>query len=342
MKQNILRVIALALLLVMALLPASQTLSLEVSPLAHCREIGFSTEEDFLSQGPTPPDGNPIISDGDLLGRNGICARNRDLVHNAFDVDVDVGLDAVDIISIEQALVAFSTELDSPHGNFKAGDLLTNQGAAVPNQALLAKFGRFLDLGLDSIHFIGRTDSIIAFLAFVQKQGRDYWLKIPEAFPVELERYGIDLWFSVEGTLPIVGAPMILDGDLLSAATGTVVYRNSQWLWSPIPAGIPDRGVDFGLDAFAADCFGNRATVRFSSEILYRHRDSALTFTDGDVLKLGGGIVEKNFDLIAGFEPRARMMGLDALTYPLWREQCVELDEFGYLPMILRRYPRSP
>ncbi|MBC8448802.1 MAG: hypothetical protein H8D78_13725 [Chloroflexi bacterium] len=157
-----------------------------------------------------------------------------------------------------------------------------------------------------------------------------------------LKRYEIDLWFSIEGTLAIAGAPMILDGDLLSAATGTVVFRNGEWLWAPIPAGIPDRGVDFGLDAFGADCFGKRETARFSSEILYRHEDPALTFTDGDVLKFGGGIVEKNTDLIGGFEPKARMMGLDALTYPHWREECVELDEFGYLPMILRRYPRNP
>nr|MBC8449908.1 hypothetical protein [Chloroflexota bacterium] len=182
MKQNILRLMALALLLVMTLVPASQTLGLAQSPLAYCREIGFSTEEDFVTQGPLPPDGNPIISDGDLLGRNGICARNRDLVHNAFDVDEDMGLDAADIISIEQGLVAFSTELDSPHGNFKAGDLLTNHGAAAPNQALLAKFGQLPDLGLDAVHFVGQTDSIIGFLAFAQKQGRDFWKQNPGDF----------------------------------------------------------------------------------------------------------------------------------------------------------------
>jgi len=341
--RHILRLMALALLMVITLLPTSQSFGQRESNLTYCREIGFSIEEDFRTQGPLPPDGNPFISDGDLLGRHGrICARNWDLVHDAFDVDQDMGLDAADVISIEQELVAFSTELDSPHGNFKAGDLLTNHGAAVPNQALLAAFGQHPDLGLDAVHFVGRTGSIVRFLAYVREQGRGFWLQNPQAFPGYLEEHGVDLWFSIEGTLPIAGAPMILDGDLLSAATGTVIYRNSVWLAAPIPAGLPNRGVDFGLDAFGADCYGKRDTARFSTEILYRHEDPALTFTDGAVLAFGGGVVEKNWDLIAGFEPMTRMMGLDALTYPHWREECVEAREWDYLPMIMRHFPRNP
>jgi len=341
MKQNILRLMALALLMVIALMPTSQTFGQQQFDLADCREIGFSTEEDFWTQGPLPADGNAIISDGDLLGRYGrICARNRELVQQ-FDVTQDMGLDAADLISIEAELVAFSTELDSPYGNFKAGDLLTNHGAAIPNQALLAAFGQHPDLGLDAVHFIGQTDSIVRFLAIAQQQARDFWVRNPQAFPGYLEEYGIDLWFSIEGTLAIPGAAMILDGDLLSAADGKVVYHNSEWLSPPIPAGITQRGVDFGLDAFGADCFGNSEPLRFSTEILYRHEDPALTFTDGDVLKFGGGIKEKNWDLIAGFEPVARMVGLDALTYPHWREECVERKEI-YLPMIMRRFQQEP
>jgi hypothetical protein len=310
--------------------------------LADCREIGFSTEEDFWTQGPVPADGNSIISDGDLLGRYGrICARNRELVQQ-FDVTQDMGLDAADLINVEQGLVAFSTELDSPHGNFKAGDLLTNHGAAIPNQALLAAFGQHPDLGLDAVHFIGQTDSIVRFLAIALQQGRGFWVQDPQAFPSYLEEYGIDLWFSIEGTLAIPGAAMILDGDLLSAADGKVVYRNSEWLSPPIPAGITQRGVDFGLDGFGSDCFGNSGPSRFSTEILYRHEDPALTFTDGDVLEFGGGIKEKNWDLIAGFEPAARMLGLDALTYPRWREQCEGERKEIYLPVIMRRFQQQP
>jgi hypothetical protein len=134
---------------------------------------------------------------------------------------------------------------------------------------------------------------------------------------------------------------MILDGDLLSAATGTVVFRNGDWLASPIPAGLPDRGVDFGLDAVGADCRGKRDTARFSTEILYRDKDSAFAFTDGTVLDYGGQTVHTNWDLIAGFEPATRMMGLDALTFPRFREQCEPLGESDYLPMIMRLFPRG-
>jgi len=343
MSKFILRVGAVALLMAVVLVPTSQTLGQRQRfNLADCREIGFSIEEEFFSRGPTPADGNPIISDGDLLGRNGrICARNRDLLHDAFDVDQDMGLDAVDIVSIEQELVAFSTELDSPHGNFKAGDLLTNQGAAVPNQALLAAFGQFPDLGLDALHFVGDTQAIVAFLAYAKDKGRSFWVQNPQAFPIELGRYGIDLWFSIEGTLAIPGMTTILDGDLLSARTGAIIYSNGVWLAAPIPAGLPNRGVDFGLDALGGDCLGNRGTLRFSTEILYRYQNPMGALTDGDVLAFGGGIVEENWELIASFEPATRMVGLDALSYPHWREECVQAQEWDYLPMLMRLYPRG-
>jgi len=336
MNRKLLPLIALVLLLMMTVGSASSSLGQAPFSLGDCREVGFSTEEDFFSQGPTPADGNPIISDGDLLGRNGrICARNRELVQT-FDVTPDMGLDAADIISIKDGLVAFSTELDSPHGNFRAGDLLTNQGAVIPNAALLAAFGQHPDLGLDAAHFVGDTQPIVAFLAYAKDKGRDFWAQNPNEFPAMLKEYQIDLWFSIEGTIPLVGAPMILDGDLLSAANGTVVQRNGDWLASPIPAGLPNRGVDFGLDAIGADCYGDMQWARFSTEILYRPEQGSV-FTDGDVLAFGGGVLQDNWDLIAGFEPLTRMMGLDALTYPYWREECGGRIP-GYLPLILRRF----
>lgn len=339
-KRNLPHLTALALLVILLLTSTRPIAGRTSSGLENCREVGFSTEEDFLSRGPVPPDGNPLISDGDLLGRNGLCARNRELLQ-IFQVAQDLGLDAADIISIQEELVAFSTELDSPSGNFTAGDLLTNQGAAVPNEALLAAFGQHPDLGLDAIHFVGDTRAVATFLAYIKDRGRDHWAQNPTAFRGALKEYNVDLWFSIEGTIPLVGAPMILDGDLLSAANGTIVYANGQWLAAPIPAGIPSQGVDFGLDAYGADCYGRDDWSRFSTEILYRHDDPTKSFTDGDVLAFGGGVLQRNWDLVAGFEPLTQMLGLDALTYPYWREECgpVGLD---HLPLILRRFPLRP
>ena len=105
--------------------------------LAACKEFGFSTEEDFVTHGPRPPDGNPIISDGDLLGPNRtVCARNAELLA-AWQVRVDLGLDAVDVVDVDQSLVAFSTELDDPGRRFFAGDLLSTKGAVDSQRVLL-------------------------------------------------------------------------------------------------------------------------------------------------------------------------------------------------------------
>ena len=51
--------------------------------------------------------------------------------------------------------------------------------------------------------------------------------------------------------------------------------------------------------------------INFSTEILYQNE---LAFTDGDVLKLGNGILFKNEELIRCFEPKADFLGLDALS----------------------------
>ena len=93
-------------------------------PLEACDAGAFSTEEDFVMERGEPFDGNPYISDGDLLSTTGeVCARNADLLR-VYDVQPDLGLDAVDVIDVRDRVVAFSTELDSPRGNFGAGDVL--------------------------------------------------------------------------------------------------------------------------------------------------------------------------------------------------------------------------
>jgi len=68
-----------------------------------------------------------------------------------------------------------------------------------------------------------------------------------------------------------------LDGDLLSAASGTIEAANSDLLPLSVPAGIlgPDPGVDFGLDSITLD---EEKNIEFSTEILYENK---LSFTDG-------------------------------------------------------------
>lgn len=310
-------VLATTLLLSLVLLPPQKAYSqVGTQALQACVSMAFSTEEDFVTQGPEPPDGNPIISDGDLLSPDGaVCARNHDLLQ-VFEVIQDLGLDAVDILSVDDYLVAFSTELDDPGNRFTAGDLLATNGAVIPNLALTYPFEVDYDIGLDAVHFVGDSTPIRAFLDEVRGLTRDHWLRDPGALKGMLTQYEIDIWFSTEGTAPTPGQPQFLDGDLLSARDGIIVAANKVLLPTSVPAGIPDRGVDFGLDAYAsrsrdiqeADGLGS-----FSTEILYWPSEGALDFTDGDVLKVGDGVDRTNEDLIHNFLPRTTELGLDAL-----------------------------
>ncbi|MCK4826670.1 VWA domain-containing protein, partial [bacterium] len=59
------------------------------------KDVFFSTEEDFVTQGPKPYDGNPIISDGDLLNAAGyVYMRNTKLLSELVEKEFDLGLDA--------------------------------------------------------------------------------------------------------------------------------------------------------------------------------------------------------------------------------------------------------
>jgi hypothetical protein len=270
--------------------------------------VFFSTEEDFVTQG------TKIISDGDLLNAEGyVYMRNLKLL-SVFEGKFDLGLDAADVIDKEDYFVAFSTELDDPMGRFTAGDLLTTHGAILPNLALLILFGipSNLDLGLDAVQFMGEKEAIIKFLGIVKEEGREFWLKYPKALIEYLEEYNIDIWFSTEGTAPWPEKPGFLDGDLLSAASGTIEAANSDLLPFSVPAGIPNRGVDFGLDAITLD---EEENIEFSTEILY---EGSLSFTDGDVLLQDDGVVFRNKDLINAFGLEVGELGLDALSFYLY------------------------
>ncbi|PUB12451.1 hypothetical protein [Yoonia sediminilitoris] len=281
-----------------------------------CSGLLFSTSEDFLTRGPAPADGNPIISDGDLLAWHvsagaRICRRNADLIRRFDIARVDLGLDAVASVDENRRLIAFSTELDSPNGDqFTAGDLLFTTGGIIPNAALLSQFNtpRSLDLGLDAVTLVGEEDRLRR-LAAIARNGT--FQDDPEQLAGFLKELDIDIWFSTEGTPPEIGKPLFLDGDLLSARDGVIVRSNASLL-PALPAGIPVRGVDFGLDAFtpALDPIENVPVELMSTEIV---GFGPTPFTDGDVLQPGPAIWLKAGDLLKNLEPASRDLGLDAL-----------------------------
>lgn len=281
-----------------------------------CEGLLFSTEEDFVTRGPTPADGDPIISDGDLLAWHvasgaRLCLRNAQLIR-PFDIArVDLGLDAVAAIEPDRKLIAFSTELDSPNrGQFSAGDLLFTNGGVIPNAALLAAFKlpRSLDLGLDALTLTGRREALEKLAEMARARA---FHDAPERLAPTLKELDADIWFSTEGTGPTPGKPAFIDGDLLSARDGVIVRAHASLL-PALPAGIPARGVDYGLDAFtpALDPIENVPVELMSTEIVGFGPDP---FTDGDVLQPGPSIWLKAADLLKAMEPATSDLGLDAL-----------------------------
>ena len=314
--------LAVWVLLVVALPAGAQGLP---STLQGCLQEGgflFSTEVDFVTRGPVPPDGNPIVSDGDLLGGGTldcpVCARNADLLA-VFGPMPDLGLDAVDVVGEgEDTVVYFSTELDAPPelAPLRAGDLLASNGAVIPNQTLLQRFSSPLarDLGLDAVHGIGDPRALLAFWTDASEFARADWLNDPERLLDLLETNDVDLWISTEGTAPSPTAPSWLDGDLLSVRTGSIVQRNSDLLPVAVPAGVPSRGVDFGLDAVTADRSGQVDSLMISVEI---SRLPEPEFGESDLLGRLLGWRASGEGLVACFEPASVPLGLDALSLPV-------------------------
>lgn len=308
------RMLAASLLVSLAGIPVAQA---QDSAFSRCKGLVFSTEEDFLGRGPTPSDGNPLISDGDVIaydattGNSAVCARNNDLV-GRFDVREDLGLDAVDVIDADKSIVAFSTEIDSPHGNFGQGDLLTTTGVVIPNAVFAAAFKLRDNVGLDGVHFVGDVASIVKVIDRAREIGPDGLKEDPFGFIGFVKELKVDIWFSIEGTGPTPVSPGILDGDILSLATSSKVVPQDALLDPPVPAGLPNRGVDFGADALTADRRGNRKELLFSTEILYRDE---VPFTDGDILRIGGATAIAHETIIKALEPAANFIGLDALSF---------------------------
>jgi hypothetical protein len=277
---------------------------------ALCEKLAFSTEEDFMSLDLETYDGNPYISDGDLLSMEGLCLRNRELLRPlGVSETVDLGLDAVDVLDFDQRIIAFSTELDGPE--FAAGDLLITGPSmspiVIPNAALVDPFGIGYDVGLDGVDFEG--GDLECFIKEASQYDRGGWLG--GTLQDVLKGCGFNVWFSIEGTATASDGSLILDGDVLSVL-GDIVTQ-LELLGSSFPADSRREGIDFGLDAldvppdFAVD---NYKEIRFSTEILYREGDTVL-FTDGDVLMVDGAIEIINEDLVGRLRPKT-FLGLDA------------------------------
>ncbi len=289
---------------------------------ADCKGLWFSTSEDFRSRNQGASLGHDIVSDGDLLAYvvgsgSYICARNEDLLRR-FDIErYDHGLDALDqvVIDAEFVVAAFSTELDSMHSaaHFTAGDLLFSTGAIIPNQALLVNFNmpRSWNLGLDAVTIEGTPRGKRELLEKLSSTSRDQLLENPGILIEILEGTDTDILFSTEGTPPEVDKPQFLDGDLLSAKNGTIVRSNADLL-PALPAGLPDRGVDYGLDAYtpAMDPIERVPVELLSIEI--NARDGF--FSESDLLQVGPGIYLPSETLVQNFEPFDTDMGLDALA----------------------------
>ena len=320
------------------LLGVAAPAQVDAADLADCVDFGFSTEEDFVTHGPEPPDGNPIISDGDLLSSScKICARNADLLMT-FDVSlgVDLGLDAVDVVTDGRDLVvAFSTELDSPNtGQFTAGDLLATNGTLIPNVVLTTRFQIGYDIGLDGLHFIGDPQSILAFLGAAAFFTRSDWLGDPQVLIDLLNESEVDIWFSTEGTPPNLGLPAFIDGDVLSVSQGIVVAGNDQLLPTSVPAGIPVRGVDFGLDALGGDRRGALAGLQLSTELGFSGEP---TFGDQDLLGYQASFVRSGASLVGCFEPLSDDLGLDAVVVPEPNQMLVLMGGCACLYLLARR-----
>jgi len=300
----------------------------------NCRGMLFSTSEDFTMQRGEGPDGNPIVSDGDVLafdpgsGVTRICVRNRVLLE-PFDIKrVDLGLDAVASLGKKREAIAFSTELDSIHGQFTAGDLLFRSSVAflngliIPNAALLAqtKLQPPYDIGLDAVSFVGDEERLREALKEIAAVGRDELASNPDILAKILRQFEVDILFSTEGTAPSAKAPAFIDGDLLSAATGAI-FRSHADLLPNLPAGIPIRGADFGLDAYTLglDPRTNGVSELISTEVDGRARQS---FTDGDALTPGPTLRYKNFTLLKSLTPPTFDLGLDALHLDLGEQAC--------------------
>jgi hypothetical protein len=259
-------------------LPVQQFhLDLVAAPL---REIWFSTANGLhagIWQWPTNQ-----VSAGDLLGSSGrIVKRNTELTRQLglMPMVPDLGLDAADILAGGE--IAFALEQDvfsETLGPLSSGDVLTDQGRIMTNQAaLLGAFG---------------------LKPPAENQGLDALQVMPSG----------EIYFSVTNDFysPTLGRA-IRRGDLLSSS-GTVVRNNEDLVAQFQPA---DPKQDYGLDALYVWSSGE---IWFSVETGFygQHFEG---YRAGDLLSDQGEVIYRNLDLVGALQPLEDLadFGLDAL-----------------------------
>ena len=306
-RQHLYRVVLLGLVSLLILVPGVQAQDV-FAKLDGCEDVAFTVEEDFIPRNMgVIPDGVEYVSDGDLLGMRQICARNQALLEPFGLGELgDLGLDAVDILDYERGIVAFSTELDAPEQILTGGDLLITTGAIIPNQIFVAFMDVPYNIGLDAVHFIGEPDRLIEFAMEAAQFPRQDWSI--DLMRELLEHFDLDILYSIEGTAGRF-PDLVLDGDVLSLRNMAVIFTHDTLFSPSIPAGIPNRGVDFGVDALSGPRRPSTRSLLYSTEIGYQARPP---MSDGDVLSLGQGVVITNSHLLANYEPQTDM-GLDGL-----------------------------
>lgn len=284
-------------------------------------KLFVSWEEDFVRNNAT---GLPSshVTDGDLIdwAAGSIYMTNAQLLSAFPFINLgrqDLGLDAADVINEDKKLVVFSTE--EGRGPLTGGDLLCTNGGVIKNAGLLAKFPGIVSpnitqpMGLDAVQMIGKNEAIQSFLEYVKGLPLNYYELNPLQLSQDLTQWGIDIWFSTEINASLIApqTPLFLDGDVLSAKSGTIVVPQSGLFSLAYAAGIPNRGMDFGLDGLIAPRTGDKAKIYFSTEVL----NVSPLFTDGDLLSLGGTIAVNYSTLASPSAPPVRFLGLDAVSY---------------------------
>jgi hypothetical protein len=125
-----------------------------------------------------------------------------------------------------------------------------------------------------------------------------------------LVQHEVDIWFSTEGTWWSDSGGRLLDGDLVSARDGALVAPQNELFVLGVPAGIPSRGVDFGLDAVTGSREGDVRDLQFSSELMILGDE---VLADSDVLGYRRGVVLRSSELMNCHDPASVSLGLDAV-----------------------------
>lgn len=317
-----------AALFAVLLLAASLLLPSAAPAQFFCEGLLLSTENAFTTQGQIPDDGDPQISDGDLLvveqlGQSGrLCARNIELLkawsRGSGEEMPDLGLDAVDHLDPDRGVIAFSTESDDPYGQIYHGDLLLTNGAILPNEALthLFEVAGQSDLGLDAVHFVGAADALVDLADVLAQYDRATWLANPDELAALLASMQVDLWFSTEFGVADAAVPFT-DADMLSVAKG-VVLATGEELIHPDGYHVEPPPADYwGLDALSAsrseEAWALKRRLYLSTE---RSRQSRPLFDEADLLLAGGRVDVAAAVLLKPFTDQVEV-GLDAFYGPV-------------------------